>query len=88
MKRFVKNLVIASCTLAVSTNAFAQFDMLRKLTQSEKPKAVTKQIAYFKIKGRLKETPTNLPPLFGSEPPQSLKGLLGVSLSRPAGQRR
>jgi protease-4 len=76
MKRLVKNLVIVSCTLAVSTNAFAQFDMFRKLTQDEKPKETTKQIAHFKIKGQLKETPSNLPPLFGSEPPQSLKGLL------------
>ena len=35
-----------------------------------------RQIAYFRIKGPLAETPVMLPPLFGGEPPLSLKGLL------------
>ena len=35
-----------------------------------------RQIAYFRIKGPLVETPVMLPPLFGGEPPVSLKSLL------------
>ena len=35
----------------------------------------TSKIAYFKI-GALVETPQNFPPLFGSEPPQSLKDMI------------
>ena len=35
-----------------------------------------KQIAHFHIAGELTETPITLPPLFGGEPPLSLKGLL------------
>ena len=51
-----------------------QFDALRKFAGGEVEDV--KQIAYFNIKGRLTETPTNMPPLFGSEPPMSLMGLL------------
>ncbi len=36
----------------------------------------TKTIAYFEIPSTLVETPTHMPPLFGNEPPISLKGLL------------
>jgi protease-4 len=38
-------------------------------------KAEPSKIAYFKI-GALAETPQNFPPLFGSEPPQSLKDMI------------
>jgi protease-4 len=43
------------------------------LTQSASP---GKKIAHFKIKGELVETPVRMPPLFGTEPPLSLKSLL------------
>jgi protease-4 len=43
-----------------------------KVSASAEPKT----IAYFKLKGPLIETPTNLPPLFGAEPPLSVKELL------------
>jgi protease-4 len=35
----------------------------------------TSKIVYFKVR-TLVETPRNMPPLFGSEPPQSLKGMI------------
>jgi protease-4 len=53
--------------------ARAQFDVLRRLAGSTDP---VKQIVYFKVKGALAETPVNMPPLFGNEPPISLKGLI------------
>jgi protease-4 len=57
--------------------AEAQFEALKKkISDAVSPKAEPKQIAYFKIKGELAETPVNMPPLFGDEPPLSLKGLL------------
>lgn len=36
----------------------------------------TRKIAHFRLKGPLSETPTSIPPLFGGEPPLSLKTLL------------
>lgn len=53
--------------------ARAQFDALRNFGKSAAP---AKKIPYFRLKGALVETPTNLPPLFGNEPPMSLKQLL------------
>ena len=50
-------------------------EMFKKFTSSPPPE-VTKQIAVFKINGPLVETPVSIPPLFGSDAPQSLKGLL------------
>jgi len=74
MKRYVLNTIIAvSLSLTLTAPALAQLDVLRKLGKTMEG---TKQIAHFKIKGALTETPTNLPPLFGSEPPLSLKTLL------------
>ena len=56
--------------LLVCGPAVAQLDFLKTLTKSATA-GETKAIAYFKIKGALAETPSNLPPLFGSEPPQA-----------------
>ncbi|MCH7592628.1 MAG: signal peptide peptidase SppA, partial [Planctomycetes bacterium] len=68
-------LILASIIwLTPVAGASAQFDAFRKFAKGET--APTKQIAYFKIKGALAETPTRMPPLFGSEPPLSLKELL------------
>ena len=75
MNRNGLRLVIATLgSLAWANAAPAQLDAIRKLTGSAE---ATKTIAYFKVKGALTETPTALPPLFGSEPPMSLKSLLG-----------
>lgn len=74
MKRSLLCAVIVACvSLTVASPTRAQFEALRKLGKSTES---AKQIAHFKIKGALMETPSNLPPLFGSEPPLSLKTLL------------
>jgi len=65
--------VLVAALLIASTPATAQFGSLRKAGKQTEP---TKQIAYFAVKGALAETPVSMPPLFGGEPPQSLKGLL------------
>jgi len=63
--------------LACTGSTFAQFEQLKKMGRAALGQEEdNKQIAYFKIKGELAETPVNMPPLFGSEPPMSLKGLL------------
>lgn len=72
MKHTIVKLGLA-ITLMHAAAAPAQFEALRNLGKTAQEK---KQIAHFKIKGALTETPSNLPPLFGSEPPQSLKTLL------------
>ncbi len=66
---------LLSLLLAAPT-AWAQFDFLKGVTGGKTPTTPTRQIAYFKLKGPLLETPVNVPPLFSSEKPQSLKGLL------------
>ena len=58
-----------------SVPVFAQLDAILNLTRSQQ-ESPSKQIAHFKIKGSLLETPTNMPPLFGTEIPVSLKSLL------------
>ena len=74
MKRPVIALLLLLCApLLLSDSAWAQLDMLRNLTRGGD---TTKEIAYFRIKGTLSETPTDLPPFFGSDPPVSLKELL------------
>ncbi len=76
-KHALSMVVALLAPLAFTGSTFAQFDQLKKLGRAalgqEKD---SKQIAYFKIKGPLAETPVNMPPLFGSDPPVSLKGLL------------
>ena len=62
--------------LSLTGTAFAQFDQLRKLGKAAISGEETKQIAYFKIKGHLVETPVSFPPLFSNDPPLSLKALL------------
>jgi protease-4 len=76
MKKYWLSLAVAMLApLAAVETAHAQktLDALRNLGRA---KEATKQIAYFKVKGALTETPVNMPPLFGSEPPLSLKVLL------------
>lgn len=72
-KRNMTRLIALSMTLGLAASAQGQLDALRKLTKSAEG---TKEIAHFKIKGALAETPTKMPPLFGSEPPLSMKALL------------
>lgn len=67
--------MMALTPLLCCAPALAQFDMLKNLAKGATG-TDPKQIAYFKVKGALTETPSNLPPLFGSEPPMSLKTLL------------
>lgn len=71
-KLLALSIVVSAFAFPVSAPAQIK-DALRRLTGGE---AAEKQIAYFKIKGPVTETPVRIPPLFGSEPPQSLKGLL------------
>ncbi len=61
---------------ALSGSAFAQLDQLFKGAREKLGEEPTKQIAHFKIKGAVTETPVAFPPLFGGEPPLSLKTLL------------
>lgn len=66
--------------LCLAGVAFGQLDQIEKLKKLGKSALggdeTTKQIAYFKLKGPLAETPVNMPPLFEQNPPLSLKGLL------------
>jgi protease-4 len=74
LNRWTTGVMTTVLLLAAPTLAQAQLkEALRTLRQGTDP---AKQIAHFKIKGALTETPTNLPPLLGSEPPLSLKALL------------
>lgn len=76
MKPRLFTLLLVVVSLCFETPVNAQFtEVIRKLTRST-PEEPTKQIAYFRLKGALTETPTEMPPLFGSEAPLSLKVLL------------
>lgn len=67
-------LIVAVVACPAAVRAEAQFDALRKkFIDGEKS---TGTIAYFELKGLLAETPTEMPPLFGSEPPASMLGML------------
>ncbi len=59
----------------LSSPAWAQLDRLKKFASGSSEPAA-KKIAHFKLKGLLAETPVEMPPLFASEPPLSLKALL------------
>ncbi len=75
MKTESKILVVTMMALCViCLPVKAQFDAILNLGGSDEPAA--KQIAHFKIKGQLLETPVNMPPLFGSDIPPSLKSVL------------
>ncbi len=63
-----------SAVLLASGATFAQLGIFQGKKAETKP---AKQIAYFAVKGALAETPATVPPLFGGDAPQSLKGLLG-----------
>lgn len=76
-KHFFSMVVALLVPLAISGSTSAQFEQLKKMGRAALGQEEdSKQIAFFKIKGELAETPVNMPPLFGSEPPMSLKGLL------------
>lgn len=66
--------VVAAPSLPTVARAEAQFDALRKKFIDGEKSAST--IAYFELKGPLAETPTEMPPLFGSKPPASMLGML------------
>ena len=68
--------VLTFASLVLIRPAAGQFDALRNLTRGGDTKDQTKQIVYFKIKGALAETPVTMPPLFGGDPPVSLKSML------------
>lgn len=77
MKRHLSTITVAIlASLAAAPTAQAQnaLDAIRNFGKSKKE--VSRQIAYFEIKGQLTETPVKIPPLFGNEPPLSLKSLL------------
>jgi len=57
--------------------AMAQLDFLRELTGGTKvPVPPANIVAHIEIKGSVGETPVNMPPLFGEEPPPSLLSIL------------
>ena len=62
--------VMLLAPLVWAVTAHAQFGNLGKKADA------AKKIAYFNIHGQLTETPVKIPPLFGEEPPLSLKALL------------
>jgi len=78
MRLRTNKLVIATTLLAVvgfGPTGWAQFESLRRLTGGDEapPK---KQIAHFRVKGALAETPSRMPPLFGNDAPTSMQSLL------------
>ncbi len=78
MKRYLLTMTVAIMALMTAVpTAQAQnpLDAIRNFGKT-KVKETKSEIAYFKIKGELTETPVKMPPLFGSEPPLSLKSLL------------
>lgn len=76
MNGWLRRLVVVLAPLVITGSTDAQFEALRNLVEGARTSASAKEIAYFTIKGVVRETPTNMPPLFGNEPPSSLKGLL------------
>lgn len=70
-KRIITLFAVAGLVVP-ALSAHAQFEGF--LGQDKKP--TTKKIAVFAVNGPLTETPVEMPPLFASEPPMSLKGLL------------
>lgn len=70
--RTLASMALSGVLLATGAT-YAQLNIFQK-AREEAP--VEKQIAYFSVKGALTETPATMPPLFGGDPPQSLKGLL------------
>ena len=73
--KHILSLTLASFVwLASAPSASAQLDMFRKFAKDKA--APTKQIAHFRLKGALVETPSGVPPLFGGDAPLSLKELL------------
>ncbi len=73
-KHVVPSILALVFWLTPSAFVCGQLDAIRNFTRRGENN--TKKIAYFRIKGPVTETPTRVPPLFGSEPPLSLKNLL------------
>lgn len=67
-------LSLISFSLAATTG-HAQLEQLLGKFKST-PEVARKKIAYFQLKGQIPETPVNMPPLFGDEPPLSMHELL------------
>lgn len=61
--------------VAVCPRAHGQLQELLDFAGATKQEP-TRQIAHFSLRGSLAETPIHMPPLFGGDPPESLKGLL------------
>ncbi|MBU0718056.1 MAG: S49 family peptidase, partial [Planctomycetes bacterium] len=67
------SMVAVAAWLGSIGSAWAQFNFFKKTTETKEP---TQKIAHFEISGAVAETPVNIPPLFGADPPVSLKALL------------
>ncbi len=76
MKKNALNLLQRVMLLAPLTLTGPASGQFGQLTDFVKGADTGKKIAHFRIDGPLTETPVNIPPLFGDEPPQSLKSLL------------
>lgn len=59
----------------VGSTSFGQLDQLLGKFRGTAA-TPTKKIAYFHLKGPIAETPVNMPPLFGDEPPPSMHDIL------------
>jgi len=68
-----KSIVVLLSLFPLTTARAGTLDKLKQFAGGAK---ASKTIAYFQLKGPMAETPTEMPPLFGSEPPISLKSLL------------
>ncbi len=75
MKKIHTVMLFAFGALLCATPASAQFDKIKEYL-SPAPTEPIKLIAHFKIKGAISETPVAMPPLFGGDPPTSMKSLL------------
>jgi protease-4 len=71
------SMITPFCLAGLALGQVDQIERLKELGKSALGGGEsTKQIAYFKLRGPLAETPVTMPPLFEKHPPMSLKGLL------------
>ncbi len=73
MKANTKKFLAVLLVLALPAGASAQFDLFGSKAEPSPP---GKQIAYFKVKGRVVEAPAPVSPLFGQKKPVTMKSLL------------
>ncbi len=77
MKRIAWWLAVVLVLAALPVSVSADLNDLMKWTKSKVGEvSAEKLIAYFRVNGAVAETPTEMPPLFGDQPPVSLKDLL------------